>query len=188
MTGSGKTVLDSGATGSIDPGSGSAVALTERELVNEGTLTWSSGSVEGRSNAEIDNSGTLIVNAQAPGYEWWEHGLLNEDDSNVWVHNAGTIKKTAGGEFTQIQFQIDNEGTVDAKTGQIIFSGGTRSGTAASGTWMAEGASISFNAGSYVWALGCISPERSSATGSAFRLRISKRPKPPSIYMPVAAH
>ncbi|MGH2904903.1 MAG: hypothetical protein ACRDK7_15175 [Solirubrobacteraceae bacterium] len=113
MTGSGKTALGSGVSGSIDPGVGNAVSLTERELVNEGTLTWSSGSVKGRSDAEIDNSGTLIADAQpASSGEWSTHGLLNSDGSNVWVENTGTIKKAAGGEFTMIQFQIDNEGTI----------------------------------------------------------------------------
>ena len=151
MLGSGKTVLESGATGSIDPGSGSSVTLTERELTNEGTLTLSSGSVEGRSDAEIDNGGTLIVNSQAPGYEWWEHGLLNSDGSDVWLENTGTVKKASGGEFSQIQFQVDNEGTVDVETGQIIFSGGSHGSNAASGSWESKGGGqVSFNVGSYL--------------------------------------
>jgi RHS repeat-associated protein len=151
MSGSGKTILESGATGTINPGSGSAVALTERELTNEGTLTLSSGSVEGRSNAEIDNSGTLIVNSQAPGYEWWEHGLLNSDGSGVWLENTGTVKKTSGGEFSQIQFKMDNEGTVDVETGQIIFSGGSHGSSAATGSWESKGGGqVSFNVGSYL--------------------------------------
>jgi YD repeat-containing protein len=150
MSGAGATALESGATGSINPGSGSSVALTERTLTNHGTLTWSTGSVEGRSNAEIDNSGTFEADANVSGGSYPYYGLLNKDASNVWVHNTGTIKKAAGTEFTQIQFQIDNEGTVEAKTGQIIFTGGSYGGTEASGTWTAEAASISFNSGSYL--------------------------------------
>jgi hypothetical protein len=132
MTGSGKTVLEAGATGSIEPGSGNAVALTERDLVNHGTLTAANGSVEGRDSAELDNSGTFIDNAQVSAGEWTSHGLLKSDGSNVWLHNTGTVKKTSGSSYAQIQFQIDNEGTVEAKTGQIIMSGGN-TGAAAAG-------------------------------------------------------
>src|ERR1700691_1840844 len=135
MSGSGSTVLGSSATGSIDPGSGAAVALTERTLSNHGDLTWSTGSVEGRDSAEIDNSGTLDANADASGGEWWEHGLLKSDGSDVWLYNTGTIKKSSGSLFTQIQFQMDNEGAVEVKTGQIILTGGNHESTAEGGSW-----------------------------------------------------
>ncbi len=151
MAGSGQTVLGSGATGSIDPGSGSLVALTERELVNEGTLTWSTGSVEGRDSAEIDNSGTFDANADASGGEWWEHGLLNSDGSDVWLHNTGVVKKASGSAFTQIQFQMDNEGTVEVRAGQIILTGGNHGSTAEGGSWAGvEGGGMVFNSGSYI--------------------------------------
>jgi len=152
MTGSGKTVLKSSATSSIDPGVGNAVALTERDLVNEGTLTWSAGSVQGRSNAEIDNSGTFVANASVSASEWWEHGLLNSDGSNVWLHNTGTVKKTENGEFTQIQWQIDNEGTIESKSEQIQITGGSHEGAVQDGSWSGvEGGAIAFDAGSYVF-------------------------------------
>ena len=150
MSGSGQTILGSGATGSIDPGSGGSVALTERELANEGVLTWSSGSVEGRDSAEIDNGGTLDADADASGGEWSERGLLNSDGWDVWLHNTGTVKKAAGSLFTQIQFQMDNEGTVEVKTGQIILTGGNHGGTAQEGSWAGlEGGGMVFNDGSY---------------------------------------
>lgn len=151
MSGSGSTVLESGVTsGAINPGAGKAVSLTKRELVNDGTLTWSSGSVEGRSSAEFDNGGTLVANANVPGSEWSSHGLLNSDGTGVWLRNTGTIRKASGSEFTTIQFQIANEGTVEAATGQIIFSGSSHTGGTPSGSWLAsEGASISFNGGTY---------------------------------------
>lgn len=155
MSGSGATVLESGASGSINPGSGVSVALTARTLSNDGDLTWSSGSVEGRSSAEIDNNGTLIANADASGSEWWEHGLLKGDGSAVWLHNTGTVKKTAGSLFTQIQFQIDNEGAVEAKTGQIILAGGNHGGTAQGGSWAGvEGGGVAFDSGSYILGSG----------------------------------
>jgi sugar lactone lactonase YvrE len=151
MSGSGSTVLEVGATGTINPGSGGSVALTERTMSNHGTLTLESGSVEGRSSAELDNSGTFNANADVPGSEYSYYGLLNSDGSNVWLRNTGTINKTAGGEYTQIQFQIDNEGIVEDETGQIIFTGGGHNGEASSGSWHArEGASLAFNNGSFL--------------------------------------
>ena len=154
MTGPGKTVLAPGANGSIDPGAGNAVSLNERDLVNHGTLTFSSGSIEGRANAELDNTGTLIDNAQVSGAEWSTHGMLKADGSSVWLHNTGTIKKTEGSTFAQIQFQIDNEGAIEvASAGQLIFSGGNHGSTAQNGAWTAgEAGQLSFNAGSYTFA------------------------------------
>ncbi len=152
MTGAGKTVLASGATGSIEAGSGNSVKLAGRTLKNEGTLTLSSGSLSGSESAELDNSGTFNANVDAPGSEWWLHGMMKGDSSAVWLHNTGTVRKTVGTVFTQIGWQIDNEGTVEAKTGQIIMSGGNHGTTEQSGSWVgAEGASIAFNANSYVF-------------------------------------
>lgn len=105
MSGSGATVLESGATGSINPGSGSSVGLTERTLTNHGSLTWSTGSVEGRSDAEIDNSGTFEADADVSAGSYPYYGLLNRDGSDVWLHNTGTIKKAAGSEFTRSSFR-----------------------------------------------------------------------------------
>ena len=154
MTGSGKTVVESGATGSIDPGVGNAVALTERELVNEGSLTSSTGSVEGRESAEIDNSGTFVANENVPAYEWSTHGLLKEDGSNVWLDNTGTVKKTENGNYTQIQWQIDNDGVVESKSGQIQVTGSGHPGTVEDGSWSGvEGGEIAF-VGSYTFGSG----------------------------------
>jgi Ig domain of plant-specific actin-binding protein/Bacterial Ig-like domain len=151
MSGSGSTVLEPDATGTINPGSGGSVALTERTLSNHGTLTLESGSVEGRSSAELDNSGTFDANADVPGSEYSSYGLLNSDGSNVWLDNTGTVTKTAGSEYTQIQFQIENEGVVEDETGQIIFTGGSHLEETSSGSWHArEGASLAFNSGSFL--------------------------------------
>ncbi|HEV3319323.1 MAG TPA: DUF6531 domain-containing protein [Solirubrobacteraceae bacterium] len=156
MSGTGSTVLESGVTsGSINPGVGHSVSLTKRRFVNEGTLTWSTGSVEGRSSAEFDNVGTFNANANVSGAEYSSHGLLNSDGSNVWMDNTGTMRKAVGTEFTQIQFQITNEGKVEASTGQIIFSGGSHSGSMPSGLWRAsESGSLAFNGGSYTLGAG----------------------------------
>jgi RHS repeat-associated protein len=151
MSGTGSTRLEAGGSGSISPGSGSSVSLRERGLINEGTLTWSSGSVEGRSNAEIDNSGTFDVDSDVPPEDLSGFGLVDEDGSNVWLHNTGTVKKASGSRYTQIGFQIDNEGTVETVSGQIIFTGGSHVGDAANGAWLAgAGGSLAFSGGSFL--------------------------------------
>jgi hypothetical protein len=153
MSGSGSTVLDSGATGTINPGSSGSVNLVERKLVNHGTLTWSTGTVWGSKSAEIENTGTFNTNADASAGSWSSYGLKIADGSNVWLHNTGTVQKAAGTEFTNIQFQVTNEGTIDAASGaQIIFSGGAHGGESASGTWKSEGGTqLSFNEGTFAW-------------------------------------
>ncbi len=148
MSGSGKTVVAAGASGAIE--SSGAVALSERTLANAGTLTLSEGSMSVSANAEIDNSGTFYVDADAPASEWFSHGVLKSDGSHSWIHNTGTVKKTAGSQYSQIQIEFDNAGTVESNTGQLIFSGGSHSGDEASGSWVAgEGSSLAFSGGTF---------------------------------------
>ncbi len=150
MSGAGRTVLEPGGTGSIEPGAGNAVSLSERELANEGTLTWGSGSLEARSSAEFDNLGRFIANAEVPAYEWSQRGLLKRDGSDVWLRNTGTIEKTSGNAYTQIQLPIDNEGVLQVASGQIILSGGSDGGGGGGGSWDSSGTGqVSFNAGDY---------------------------------------
>ncbi len=153
MSGSGSTVLKSGSEGTINPGSSSSVFLAERDLVNHGMLTWSTGTVSGSKNAEIDNSGTFDVNGESSAAVWPERGLVDSDESNVWLHNTGTVQKTAGTEYTHIGFQSDNEGVIAAKAGaKIIMSGGTHGTSVETGSWVGEGSTeMSFNKGTYSW-------------------------------------
>ncbi len=155
MSGSGETVLEAGGVGLIDPGSGNAVSLSERDLVNRGTLTWGSGSVYGSDSAEIDNAGTLDADSQVSASGWESHGLIDSDGSAVWLDNTGVVKKAAGDEYTTIQFQIDNEGSVEVESGDVIFTGGGHGGGAEDGSWLAgAGAALAFNGGSYLLGSG----------------------------------
>jgi RHS repeat-associated protein len=149
FTWTGGKMTGSGATGKIEPSSEYPVSLAERRLANEGDLTWSTGSIDGTLSAEIDNSGTFNANADVPAEVWEAHGLLNQDNSHVWVHNTGVVKKTTGTGYTQIQFEFDNQGTVEVSTGQIIFTGGTHESTVSTGSWLAPEASVAFTRGTY---------------------------------------
>ena len=63
MSGTGSTVVLSGASGSLTGGG----YLAGRELVNEGTTTLGSGMVNMSEGAQIRNSGVLKTD---PAYSW----------------------------------------------------------------------------------------------------------------------
>jgi len=126
MSGSGKTVIDTGATGSINPGGSGSVTMNERELVNAGTLTWSTGSVYGGYGARIDNVGTFKANSQDPSNNWFSTGLLRGAGAAPLLLNTGTLVKSAGNGLSVIQFATENDGIIenaDAE-GQLSFTGG----------------------------------------------------------------
>ncbi|HST56708.1 MAG TPA: DUF6531 domain-containing protein [Solirubrobacteraceae bacterium] len=152
LSGAGSTVLASGATGTVNPGNLNQVTLDQRTLVNQGTLTWSSGSIVVYDSAEIDNSGTWIANAQYPTSPYWTNaGIINEDASASWVHNTGTFKKTSGSGATTVQVAYDNAGTTLSSSGQLGFYGGSHGAQAATGSWSASGsASLAFSGGSFL--------------------------------------
>ena len=58
--------------------------------------------------------------------EYGGYGLIKDDGSNVWFRNTGTVQKTAGTEFSQVQFQFENEGTVNNGRGARSFFLGVR--------------------------------------------------------------
>ncbi len=151
MSGSGSTVLLSGATGTVAPGNYNAVTVSQRSLVNQGTLTWSSGSIYLQESAEINNSGTFNANAQYPtSPSWTSSGIFNGDGSSPWVHNTGTFQKASGTGTTTVQVPFDEEGAVSATAGQLGFYSGGKPEVAATGSWSATGtASIAFAGGTF---------------------------------------
>jgi alpha-tubulin suppressor-like RCC1 family protein len=140
LGGTGSTVIEPGASGSIAK---ERVALEERTLDNEGTLTLShEGTIDGGHDGHLVNSGTLLVNAQAP---YGNAGLLASNEEAT-LTNTGTMKKTEGAGVGRIGFSIDNEASVTAEAGTLEFSGGGSSGQFATDTWTAApGATIAFN-------------------------------------------
>ncbi len=116
MSGSGATVLDAGASGSIDPTTGFGWArLTERSLVNEGTLTLTHGEMTVTKGAHIINTGTFTANAESTAF-WAEEGKGSR------IINSGTFQKTAGTGTTTVYMLFENLGTIREETGSIVFS------------------------------------------------------------------
>ncbi len=134
MSGSGSLVILPGATASVTlSGSGT---LAQRDLVNEGTFTLSSGTLVGSEGAEIVNKGTFNANAQTIAV------------MGLPTVNSGTFRKTSGTGTSEITSSIENLSAVSAQTGKLTFSGGGSSGKSSS--WEAsEGAEVKLVKGPY---------------------------------------
>jgi RHS repeat-associated protein len=143
LEGAGKTVLKSGVSGSTNEN----LTMVKHTLVNEGSLTVPvGGGIVGREGAAIINSGTLTVNGE-PGY----FGLTREEPGPVpTLTNTGTLQKTEGTGTTYVEFEVNNEGTVNVASGTLDFNGGGTSGVEKTGTWSASsGAAIEFGGGTF---------------------------------------
>jgi hypothetical protein len=124
MEGSGSTVLDVAASGSIDAGS---VTLSERRLVNEGTLTLTAGAIELASGAVFSNGGTFYLNdSERACGECGRTGLEQGSGSSSFV-NTGVVKKAEGAGEIGIGVDTENLGTISGKSGPIAFIGGSSS-------------------------------------------------------------
>lgn len=142
MDGSGSTVIEPGATGSV----AGSLSLEERTLQNAGALTVGhTDYINGSKHARLLNSGTFTLNADHA------YGLVAGTGSATLI-NTGTLQKTEESNGpTPIGFAIDNEGLIKADTGQLEFTGGGESGVFASNSWVAEpGASIALDGFQYV--------------------------------------
>jgi RHS repeat-associated protein len=64
--------------------------------------------------------------------------------------NTGTVQKTEGPGTTYVEFEVNNEGTVNATSGTLDFMNGGTSGVETPGTWSAStGAAIEFGGGTF---------------------------------------
>jgi hypothetical protein len=131
LAGAGSTVIEPGATGSI----GYTVELEERTLENAGTLTVGENDrLDGSKHARLVNSGTLNLNANSP--VGTEYGLVSVPGEATLI-NTGLVEKVEGGEPGLCSFAIDNDGTVEALSGGLEFTGGGESAGFAADSWTA---------------------------------------------------
>ena len=143
MNGTGRTVLGSGVVGSITmPSETSMVALSQRTLVNRGSVTFARGRVFGRDAGWIENEGTFRMNAESTD------GLYNWVGTQPTFKNTGTVEKTAGSGRSVVGFRFDNRGAVRATSGFQAFSGGATAQTS-DGSWDGSGGVISFDGGAF---------------------------------------
>ena len=134
MSGSGKTVLDPGASASLLTVGDAACAgakIAERTLVNEGTINLGNTSSTGGSlvmseGARLENAGVLNDNSGAWDCSPWEGTIVEgaETKTAPSIINTGTFEETESNSpsfTTKIDVPFENEGTFDGKSGGLGF-------------------------------------------------------------------
>ena len=123
----GGTMQDGGTTRStgtmiMDPGNYGYLTLqTGRRLETTGTGAWRAGYVSGSVDVVWEQSGTFDLRGET-GYMY-----LAASGNYAKLHNTGTLVKSAGTGASQMAFALDNDGTVEAQSGELQFSTGTGS-------------------------------------------------------------
>ncbi|MBI2206185.1 MAG: hypothetical protein HYU41_20320 [Candidatus Rokubacteria bacterium] len=157
QTGSGSTVIDTGATLAIQ-GTGPGL---QRLITNKGTATWS-----GASDINAGGSGgtfTVFDNKSGALFLIQNDRTFNGDGgSTETVSNAGTLRKTIATGVTSFGagLTFDNSGAIEVQSGTITFSsGGTNTGrmtVGAGGTVVAATSAIldNFSSGTHAVATG----------------------------------
>ena len=117
MAGTGKTVVGSGATGTVEVCSGCQLPLlTQRTLVNEGMLTLRGFTETLMSEgARFENEGTLKVNAAVA----FSINVAEGSKVSPLIVNAGILQRTEGEFTTRIVPRFENEGTILSPVGHI---------------------------------------------------------------------
>jgi RHS repeat-associated protein len=155
MSGSGSTVLLAGA--SLSTSLTGTARIKQRQFINEGTVTLSSGGMAESEGARIVNTGTFNVTTATTV-------ALVSGTGGSSFRNAGTFQKTSGTGLTQIGPLWENEGAVKALSGSLEFTG---SGEGTSGSWVAtEGSAVIFGEGLYLLSGGSLSGQISISGGS----------------------
>ena len=144
MTGSGSTVVSSGASATLAI---SSFFELYRVLNNEGTLTFSEGTIYEYEGAQIKNSGTFKANSEASS------GQFRVGSGTPSIVNTGLFEKTAGAGETSINGpSFESSGTLNGASGKLGFPTGSvafSTGSVVNGAIALRGAAVtggSFNA------------------------------------------
>ncbi len=124
MSGSGSTIVESGASGEIEAPAGAPAVVDGRSFLNEGILTFASGTIFLSDGARFDNAGTFKANSETSSYASQIGIPSGSEGAAPSFVNTGTFEKTAGTATTTVGVVFDNGGTVEADTGQFSFSAG----------------------------------------------------------------
>jgi alpha-tubulin suppressor-like RCC1 family protein len=124
MSGTGSTVLQSGASGTIELATGEKATLEGRAFVNEGTLTFATGTIAMSAGARIASSGTFRANSETTTYGSQIEVPSGSGGTAPSFVNTGTFEKTAGTGTTTIGVVFEQDGTVTAHTGHFSFVAG----------------------------------------------------------------
>ncbi len=161
VAGTGRLVLESGATGTLDGGNCNTYPeLNGATLVNDGTVTFGAagGSTDGAflmaNGAQIENAGTFNDDAYDPGCGRGFGGSSIEDlgGTQPSITNTGSFNVNLGlNGSSQIGAGFLNDGSVRELGGSVNFTGGGIEEQVATGCWYAEsGAGLTLSAGTFV--------------------------------------
>jgi hypothetical protein len=122
MTGSGRTIIGSNATFTIN-NIASTVFLNTRTLENAGKILWT-----GADAFNLQCGGAVITNRAGALFEVRNNASFGPFPGNSRFDNAGTFRKTAGSGTTTFAvnnsfvtaFYFNNYGTVDLQTGTLL--------------------------------------------------------------------
>jgi hypothetical protein len=92
-------------------------ALRKRTLINQGTITWSTGHWENYDGAIVQNNAGALIDAQSD--YWFYH---NGGTISTFVNN-GTLKKSAGTGTSTIQILASHSnGQIQVQSGIVTFN------------------------------------------------------------------
>ena len=141
----GPVTVSAGGTLNI---SGNSTKFLWNALTNAGTVVWS-----GNGSLEVDYStsaGQFGLIQNLPGALWDVQNsqrIYNNAPNGAYFQNAGTLRKSADGNTTQIQIPFNNSGAVTNVQGTLQFT----SGGNIEGTFAAPAGTINFNSGAFTY-------------------------------------
>jgi YD repeat-containing protein len=153
ISGSGKVVIESGASGTIGAG-GNCVPLSLKEvmLVNDGTLTFgasggaSDGTIVMAKEAQLQNKGTFNDDSTGNFCGFGTLSIYSEDKASK-ITNTSSFDINPGSREIEVEVAFVNQDTVDVQGGKLRLSSG---GSGESSTWTtASGAILQFAVGSF---------------------------------------
>jgi hypothetical protein len=139
MSGTGSTTVPPGAAFTL---SGVAKGVTQRTIHNQGSATWSGGTINGGFGANFVNAGTFTVT--------FDGGYVDSLGGAPPVfNNTGAFVKAGGTGVTSVSAIFNNNGTVAVNVGTVQFLGG---GSGAGSVALAPGATVQFAGGAHTLA------------------------------------
>jgi RHS repeat-associated protein len=119
MSGSGKTIVQTGASGTLFASSGcTKLFLTGRRFINEGTTAFESNELDMSEGAVLENKNKFIANSESSCSGAPAMLPTGAGPSPVFINN-GTIERTIGFGTTKITVGTESYGRIDVKKGQL---------------------------------------------------------------------
>ncbi len=160
--GYGRIILEPSAVGELGEVGCTTLNVNNTKIVNRGTLHVGRKYVGGTiiallGEAQIINEGVLGMDTQVNEVE--DCPPRNQNGATIFrqaptfpyvseaIINTGTIETEWGKNSSTIGVPVTNDGTVVAREGALIFSGGTVPTECSTGAWESDGAPLTFTGG-----------------------------------------